>query len=252
MTKLNTVTFEVIDCIGIISLNTPPANEIAVPEFISPDLFQKWTSSPTLKGIIIKGEGKNFSAGGNLEVIFNESRNPDKLRSIMQDGHTLLNKIHNLHIPVIAAINRVCFGGGLEIALACHIRVASENALLAFPESNQNLMPGMGGTFRLPLQAGFSEAVKIILSGDTVNIADAKALGIIDHIAPKDQAFEIAWRLMQKMTHDRPVKVIRSIMTSLQNACELPQNEAMREETRLFCELAQDEALRRKSEESIP
>jgi enoyl-CoA hydratase/carnithine racemase len=250
MTKLNTVTFEVIDCIGIIRLNTPPANELPIPEFISPSLFMQWTASPTLKGLIIKGEGKNFSTGGNLETIFNTSSNPETLMAMMQDGHALLNTIYKLDIPVIAAINRVCFGGGLEIALACHIRVASENALLAFPESNQNLMPGMGGTFRLPALTGVSEAARIILSGDIVNATDAKALGIIDHVAPKDQAFEFAWQLMQKMTRDRPVTVIRSVMRSLKNSFELSQDQAITEEIRLFCDLAQDEALRRNTEET--
>ena len=75
-------------------------------------------------------------------------------------------------------------------------------------------------------------------------------IGFIDYIAPKDGAFEYAWTLMQKMTHDRPVKVIRSIMKALKNAMELPRDEAMRIETQLFCSLAQDEAHRRKTEEA--
>jgi enoyl-CoA hydratase/carnithine racemase len=250
MNKKDAATFEVIDCIGIISLNDPPANELSRPEFIPIGLFTEWTSSPTLKGLIIKGEGKNFSAGGNLAAIFRASHDPDALKSMMEDGLKLLSAIHNLEIPVIAAINRVCFGGGLEIALACHIRVASENALLAFPEVNQNLMPGMGGTTRLPAFAGISESIKIILGGDMVNAADARALGFIDHVAPKDQAFEYAWAMMQKMTRDRPVKVIRSIMKALKNATVMPPEEAMKEETQLFCSLAQDEAGRRKTGEA--
>jgi enoyl-CoA hydratase len=249
MNSMNAVKFEVIDSIGIISLNNPPANELSRPEFIPIDLFTQWTASPSLKGLIIKGEGRNFSAGGSLDEIFRASHDPGELTSMMEDGLKLLSAIHNLAIPVVAAINRVCFGGGLEIALACHIRVASENALLAFPEVNQNLMPGMGGTVRFPETSGLAESVKMILGGDTVNATDAKALGFIDHIAPKDQAFEYAWTLMQKMTHDRPVNVIKSIMQALKNATELPREEAMKEETRLFCSLAQDEAERRKTKE---
>jgi enoyl-CoA hydratase len=250
MSKPDTVTFEVLDSIGIITLHAPPANELAIPEFIPIDLFKQWTSSSSLKGLIIKGGGKNFSAGGSLNAIFEASDHPEVLKTLMQSGLNLLNNLTNLDIPVIAAINRVCFGGGLEIALACHIRVASENALLAFPESNLNLMPGMGGTFRLPAFAGFSESAKIILGGDIVNAPDALRMGFIDYLAPKDQAFEYAWTLMQKMTHDRPVKVIRSIMKALKNASELSPDEAMLEETRMFCSLALDEARRRKTEEA--
>jgi enoyl-CoA hydratase/carnithine racemase len=248
MNKLAGVKFEVRDSIGIISLNNPPANELQLPEFIPSELFTEWTSQ-ALKGLIIKGEGKNFSAGGNLQSIFNASLSPDELNSMMENGLKLLNQIQNLEIPVIASMNRVCFGGGLEIALACHIRVASENALLAFPESNQNLMPGMGGSVRLSAIAGLAMSAKMLLGGDMISASDAKELGLIDYIAPKDQAFEFSWTLMQKMTHNRPVKVIRAIMKSLRNASKLSPEEAMKEETILFCSLAKDEAERRKTGE---
>ena len=244
------VKFEVLDSIGIITLNSPPANELPIPEFIPLELFTEWTSTPGLKGLIIKGEGKNFSTGGNLENIFISAGNPEVLNSMIAAGLNLLNAIHNLEIPVIAAINRVCFGGGLEIALACHIRVASENALFAFPEVNRDLMPGLGGTVRLPAFTGLSESAKMILGGDTVNAAEAKTLGFVDFIAPKDHAFGYALSLMQKMTRDRPVKVIRSVMSALRNASILPGDEAMKEETKLFCSLAHDEAERRKTEEA--
>jgi enoyl-CoA hydratase len=250
MNKLDKVTYEVLDSIGIITLNTPPANELAIPGFIPIDLFTQWTSSESLKGLIITGGGKNFSAGGNLDEIFKTCDHPESLQSLMTDGLTLLNCIQRLEIPVIAAINRVCFGGGLEIALACHMRVASENALLAFPEVNQNLMPGMGGTCRLPAFAGLAQSARIILGGDIINARDAKELGFIDFIAPKDQAFEFAHALMLKMTHDRPVKVIRSVMKSLAISSESSWEVAMQEETRLFCSLALDEAKRRKKEEA--
>jgi len=250
MNNLKTVTFEICDDIGVICLNDPPANELAIPEFIPVGLFQQWTTGNSLKGLIVKGRGKNFSAGGKLDTIFKTSRDPEALKTLMNEGLNLLNTIQNLEIPVIAAINRVCFGGGLEIALACHIRVASENALLAFPESNQNLMPGMGGIYRLPALAGIAHSAKMILGGDIVNARDAKEMGFIDYIAPKDLAFEYAWTLMKKMTHDRPVRVIHSVMKALKNATELPREEAMMEETRLFCSLAREEAERRKTEEA--
>ncbi|MDP1621194.1 MAG: enoyl-CoA hydratase/isomerase family protein [Bacteroidales bacterium] len=250
MNSSEPVIFEMLDSIGVICLNDPPANELAIPDFITLTQLKRWLETPGLKGLIIKGEGKNFSAGGNLDAVFKNSNHPETLKTLMHDGVKLLNYIQDLDIPVIAAINRICFGGGLEIALACHIRVASENALLAFPESNHNLMPGMGGTFRLPVCTGFARSAKMILGGDTVNAADAKEMGIVDFIAPKDQAFEYALTLMRKMTLDRPVKVIRSIMQALKNASDLPQEEAMGEETRLFCSLAVDEAERRKTEEA--
>ncbi len=250
MNPIDNVTFEVLDEIGVICLDNPPANELVIPGFIPVAIFKEWTDSASLKGLIIKGAGKNFSAGGNLDVIFKTADHPDILQSLMRDGLELLKFIRRLEIPIVAAINRVCFGAGLEIALACHIRVASANALLAFPESNQNLMPGMGGTAMLPGFSGFSQSAKMILGGDMINAADAKELGLVDFIAPKDQAFEYALTLMQKMTHGRPVKVITSIMKALKNSSDLSQDEAMAEETKLFCSLALDEAMRRKTSEA--
>lgn len=250
MNQLDSVTFEITDHIGIITLDLPPENYLPIPGFIPLHLFEQWTGTKNLKGLIIKGQGKNFSAGGNLEMIFKASDEPLAMRHLVDEGTELLNCLQDLEIPVIAAINRVCFGGGLEIALACHIRVASENALLAFPEVNQNLMPGMGGTCRLPEVIGQPHSIHMILGGDMINAIEGKELGLIDYLAPNDQAFEFAMNLMQKMTHDRPVKVIHSIMKSLKNSRILTPEEAMVEETRLFCELAIDEAERRKTEEA--
>jgi len=249
MENPDSITFQVQDSIGIITLDFPPGNYIQVPGFIPLQFLEQWLGSESIKGLIITGQGKNFSAGGNLERIFEGAGDLASISQLVEEGITLLNRIQDLDIPVIAAISRVCFGGGLEIALACHMRVAAENALLAFPEVNQNLMPGMGGTYRLPYLVGLPDAVKMMLGGDMLNAVDGQKLGLIDYIAPKDQAFEFSMDLMQKMTHDRPLKVIKSIMKSLKNSRVMSREEAMAEETRLFCSLAMDEAERRKSEE---
>ena len=248
MKQPDDITFEIRDSIGIITLNHPPENYLAVPGFIPFSLFNEWMSDLTRKCLIIHGKGKNFSAGGNLARIFAAGSNVPVLHQMMDEGVKLLDGIQNLDIPVIAAINRICFGGGLEIALACHIRVASENSLLAFPEVNQNLMPGMGGTYRLPETIGFYQSVRMILGGDMINATDAKEMGLVDHIAPRDQALDGAWNLMHKMTRDRPVKVIRSVMKAIRNSRVLGREDVMKEETRLFCDLASDEAKRIKIE----
>ncbi|MCK9219794.1 MAG: enoyl-CoA hydratase/isomerase family protein [Bacteroidales bacterium] len=248
MTHVPNISFEIINDIGIISLGNPPSNKLEQPEFIPLEQFHEWIQDESVKALIITGEGKNFSSGGNLKEIFHQTQDPERLAFGMNAGKELLEAINDLLIPSIAAINRVCFGGGLEIALACHIRVASENALLAFPEINSNLMPGLGGTIRLPEIIGLSQATRVILGGDIVNASDAKSMGLVDFLAQKDHAFEYAFSLARKMTIDRPVKVINAIMKSLKNAATLSPTEAMKDETRLFCMLAINEAERRKME----
>lgn len=247
MSKEFFTTFHCLDDIGVISLSGSPGNIIPQPAFVEPELFDEWTSRPGLKALIIRGEGRNFSSGGDPSLILQLSARGNDLERSLEAGHRLLNRIEDLDIPVIAAINRICFGGGLEIALACHIRVVSANALLAFPEVNHNLVPGMGGTYRLPSLAGQAQAAVTILGGDIVTAADALKMGIVDHVAPADAAFDYALALARKMTSDRPLPLIRSVMKVLNNSRTLPREEAMAEETRLFCLLARDEAERRKN-----
>ncbi len=246
MAGYDTVKYEIRQQIGILTISMPPGNYLPSPEFISRELMDRIGQDESLKGLIVCGEGRNFSAGGDPGTILATAADPELLRRQLEKGSELLHSISHLHIPVIAAINGVCFGGGLEIALACHIRVASQNALLAFPEVNHGLMPGMGGTFRLPSVTVSAAAQLMLLGGDLLTATEALKLGIVDYMAPKGQSFTMAWDLMQKMTHDRTPKLIRYVLRALQNAETLSAEEAFSEELRMFCELAVDEAGKRK------
>lgn len=241
--------WEIRDDIGILTLTAPPRNLLADPEFIPISLLKEMTSVENLKGILIYGQGKHFSAGGDLENLFKLAGSPEELERRMIAGNRLLSYLENLNLPMIAAIRGICFGGGLEIALTCHIRICSENAVFAFPETNHNIMPGLGGTYRLPTLTGTGRALQVILGGDMINAEEAFEAGIVDQIVSKDDLLNHAFGLLYKMTRDRPVAVIRSVMQALRNASELSREEAIREETRLFCELAMTEAIRREHED---
>lgn len=236
---------------GVLTLSTPPANYLPDPEFIPPDILSVITSDDQLKGLIIKGEGRNFSAGGDVRNIISMAANPELLSERLQSGNRQLQVIENLDIPVIAAINGICFGGGLEIALACHIRVVSENALLAFPEINQGLMPGMGGIRKLISKVSRFHSISLLLGGDTITASESLAWGITDHIAPRNGAYEYSKTLMSSITSDRPVAVIRSIMRSIRNSQNLPPGQVLEEDIRMFCALAKSESERRKKEAGL-
>lgn len=229
-------SFEITDHIGILRLGPPPGNELSSPAFVPPDLFRIWCEMDDLKGMIITGTGRNFSSGGALKSIL-QRMDFRELESDLRNGKALLQEVMCCNIPIMAAINRICFGGGLEIALACHIRVASENALLAFPEVNHGLMPGLGGTVNLPPLIGLGRAATTILGGDMINAAQALELGMVDYLAPDDGALGFSLELMRKMTNDRPRHVITSIMRALHAATCEPLEAAMETETMLFCEL---------------
>jgi enoyl-CoA hydratase/carnithine racemase len=131
--------------IGLLTLNNPPQNYLTEPEFIPASELKKWIEDNGLKGLVITGSGRHFSGGAQLESVFSMAADEERMEGRMARGKELLRYIEELDIPVAAAISGVCFGGGLEIALACHIRICSENSLFAFPETNQGLMPGLGG-----------------------------------------------------------------------------------------------------------
>jgi len=245
METINKISWEIRNDIGIITLDNPPENYLFQPEFVPLETLKKWTSYDYLKGIMICGAGKHFSGGGKLDNLFRMIRNQENINENIDKGKAALDHLENLDIPVVASIQGICFGGGLEVALACHIRVCSENALFAFPEINQGIIPGLGGTVRCFTRTGFPKAIKFIMSGDMINAEDAQELHLVDFVVSKQKVFEFSFNFLQKLTRDRPLPVINAVMRALKNARTLSTEEAMKEETRMFCQLALAEAKRR-------
>jgi enoyl-CoA hydratase/carnithine racemase len=226
------------DNIGILSIDNPPQNYLTEPDFLDLSKLKEWTADETLKGIILTGKGRHFSAGADFANLKRLSRDPGLLYSKMTRGKEILDYLDDLELPTIAAIRGACFGGGLEIALACHIRVSSQNALYAFPEINLNLLPGLGGTVRLTERLPYSTALQILLAGGIVSAEQALEIGLADHLVPARQVYNFSLSLMKKMVDARPVEVIRSVVRALNNSRRMSAREAMEEETRMFCELA--------------
>ena len=222
---------------GILSISNGKKNYLDSPDFIDLKKLKKVTAEKGLKGIIIHGIGRNFSAGADLEKLKELANSEGILVEKMEAGRKVLNYIEDLDIPVIAAISGICFGGGLEIALACHIRVASENALFAFPETNHGLIPGLGGMYRLSQLSG-NKTYEIVLNGDMINSAKAKKSGFIDYVAESKSAFELAMDKLKSITADRSDQVIRFAMQAINNAKKMNRDEALKIETELFCKLA--------------
>ncbi len=237
MEQSNMVRWERQGEIGVLSISNGKENYLVSPDFINFNQLIEWTSEDGLKGIIIRGTGRNFSAGADIEQLGKLADDEKKLAQKMNQGKKILNYIEDLDIPVIAAINGVCFGGGLEIALATHLRVCSSRALFAFPELNHGLIPGLGGSFRLFQLLG-KKVYDIILSADLINSDQAKEYGFINYIADSKDSFELAKQKLQSMISDRSIDVIKSAMKSIHNAMNTSRDEALKAETELFCKLA--------------
>jgi enoyl-CoA hydratase/carnithine racemase len=238
MNHQNNISWEKQGTIGILSIDNPPENYIREPDFIGKEFIEEISNDLSLKGIIIKGTGRHFSAGADIEKLKHLARNEDLLFKKLSDGKDIIRMIENLNVPVAAAIKGVCFGAGLEIALACHFRICSENALFAFPETNHGIMPGLGGTVMLSKLIGPGKSAEIILTGEIVNSQKALDFKLVDYVLPGKELLNFSVNMLGKMTSDRDIDVVHSVMKSIHNALTLPFEEALGEETKLFCALA--------------
>jgi enoyl-CoA hydratase len=230
--------WEIADGIGIMTLENPPGNTLTRPDFVSLSNLKKWFGHNGLKGIIVTGAGRHFSDGADIESLNEIQISGCGLSNGLETGKEILSFIDKIDLPVIAAINGACMGGGLEIALACHIRVASKRSLFSFPETNLGIMPGLGGSIRLTRLLGRPLAAEIILSGKIISAQEAFDIGIIDHLIEEKNALEFATQLIRSMTENRSCEQIRLVMRSIHNSILMPTDDAMREETNMFCRLA--------------
>ena len=169
-------------------------------------------------GIIITGAGsKAFVAGADISEF--AAFNAEQGQALARDGQTnVFDMIENGNKPVIAAINGFALGGGLELAMACHIRVASDNARVGQPEVTLGLIPGYGGTQRLTQLVGKGKSIELILTADMIGATEALALGLVNHVVAADQLLSKAEEIMNKILLRAPLAVaagIKAINASL-------------------------------------
>jgi len=196
-----TLLVEKQDRVCVVTINRPDKlnalNSTAKNELKS--LFEDLKKDAEVDVVILTGSGeKSFVAGTDIGEL--TELNEESGKAFAAGGQQVFSRIENLGKPVIAAVNGYALGGGLEIALACHIRLASENARFGQPEVNLGIIPGYGGTQRLARQVGEAKAMEMILTGDHIDAAEAQRLGLVNAVYPladllpnsKDMAAKIA------------------------------------------------------------
>lgn len=163
-----------------------------------------------INGLIITGAGtKSFVAGADISEFVGLSRK--EAIALARKGQALFSEIEKLNIPVIAAVNGFALGGGCELAMACHIRVASTNARFGQPEVNLGLIPGYGGTQRLVHYIGKGKAIEMLMTGDMINAEEAFRLGLVNHIVEPDQVVIKAKEIIQKIAGKAPIAIQKVI-----------------------------------------
>lgn len=158
------------------------------------------------RGIILTGDGdKAFVAGADIKEL--ASLTHDQALAFAQNGQRLFKLIEDCPKPVIAAVNGYALGGGCELAMACHIRIASEDAKFGQPEVNLGIIPGYGGTQRLTQLVGRGKALELMMTGDMISAQEARAIGLVNHVVPKDTLMRTAQQMMAKILSKGPVAI---------------------------------------------
>ncbi|MCY1635214.1 enoyl-CoA hydratase/isomerase family protein [Marinifilum sp. D737] len=237
--KYNYLKFEKRDRIGILTLDRPKALN-ALNEEVFKDLtcFLESENVNDIRVLIITGEGKAFIAGADIKAM--QEYSPQNAYDFSETGKRVFDLIANLEIPVIAAINGFALGGGLELALACDIRVASEKARLGLPEVNLGLIPGFNGTQRLPRLVGAGNAMYLMMLGEGITAQEAYNLGVVQKLSEPDLVLEDTIKLAEKIAGKSP-NALRLVKEMVREGLELNSKEAGKMESKEFGRLFKDD-----------
>ena len=186
------------------ALNVATINELNIA-------FKTLDESEETKVIILTGEGeKAFVAGADISEFANFSVE-EGAQLAAQGQELLFDFVEKLATPVIAAINGFALGGGLELAMACHFRVASDNAKMGLPETSLGVIPGYGGTQRLPQLVGKGRAMELIMTAGMIDAETAKNFGLANHVVPQSELLSFTKSIASKILRNSPVAISRAI-----------------------------------------
>jgi enoyl-CoA hydratase len=199
--------------IGQITINRPSklnALNVATIQELH-DSLENLDANPEIRVIIITGEGeKAFVAGADISEFANFSI--EEGAHLAAKGQELLfDFVEKLKTPVIAAVNGFALGGGLELAMACHFRVASDNAKMGLPEVSLGVIPGYGGTQRLPQLVGKGRAMEMIMTAGMIDAETAKSYGLVNHVVPQNDLLEFTKSIASKIMRNSPVAIGKAI-----------------------------------------
>ena len=231
------VLYDVEDGVAIITINRPTKYNALNTSVVATlrELFKKTENNQAVRSIILTGAGeKAFAAGADITEF--QGKNSKTVRSLAQNGQELCKFIESMKKPVLAAVNGFALGGGCEIAMACDIRYASVNAKFGQPEINLGIIPGFGGTVRLPRLVGLGLAKELVYSGEQINAEEALRIGLVNKVFAtvaelRDGVMALAKKLAQK-----PGIAMDLAKQSLNNAWEMPLKKNLDFEVDVFCQ----------------
>jgi enoyl-CoA hydratase/carnithine racemase len=238
------IRIEVEDRIAVLTIDHPPVNSFnrqVVTELN--EAVDKLLTDDDVKAIVITGGGTNaFVAGADIPEIKAqfEAGDPAGASEFLELGHTVFRKIEKAPKPVIAAINGFCLGGGLELAMSCHMRICSDRARLGQPEINLGIIPGWGGTQRLPRLAGRGKAIEMILTGDMITAQEAYRTGLVNKVVPAGAVLKEARGLARKIV-SKSKFAIAAALEAIDQGLQVSIDEGLKAEAAQWAVLSEKE-----------
>ena len=220
------------DGVEILVLNHPPVNALGSRLLADLDArLAELESDPKVRAVVVTGEGQYFSAGADVKEM--ATIDLASAPEVARRGLAVYARLAALRAPVIAAINGLALGGGLELALACDLRLAGESAKLGAPEVTLGLIPAYGGTQRLPRLVGVAKAKELIFTGAMISAAEALRIGLVNKTVPAGQELRAARDLAHTIAQRAP-KAVQAAKRSIVEGMELSLAHGIENETHLF------------------
>jgi enoyl-CoA hydratase len=198
-------------------------------------------ASPQVRGAIVTGEGRAFVVGADIAEIAKLS--PETGRAFARLGQSVFSRIERLAKPVVAAVNGYALGGGCELAMACHIRIASARARFGQPEVKLGILPGFGGTQRLPRLVGRGIATQLLLSGAQLSAEEALRIGLVNEVVEPERLLERARVVLREILANGP-RAVAATLEAVREGLARPLDEGLELEAKLFGELCGTEEMR--------
>jgi enoyl-CoA hydratase len=230
----STLLFELTDGIARITVNRPDKlnalNAIVIAEL--GDAVTRIETDPAVRGVLVTGAGtKAFVAGADINELTEQGATGGRTRAVV--GQQVFRRLERCGKPVIAAINGFALGGGCELAMACHLRVASESARFGQPEVKLGIAPGYGGTVRLPRLVGRARALELLLTGEMIDAQEALRIGLVNRVVPADRLLSEADALLRAILANGPLAV-RACLEAVDAGLEMGMDQALLFEANYF------------------
>ena len=240
---MSIVVVERLENLVIVRLNNPERLNSLSSELCTAllDELTQLSEDDTLRALILTSEGRAFSSGTDINEF--QHCSAEEARKISERGQLLCERIEKFPVPVIAAINGIASGGGCELALACHLRIASSTASFSMPETKLALIPGYGATQRLPREVGLSRAYELMLTGRSLSAVEAEELGIVNRVVNQGDVLSESLSLAREIAKRAPL-AIRACLKAVNQGVYLPIEEGLALERELFASLFATEDVR--------